>query len=127
MGVKLIIHFINGMPFSSIFRPLLNIEQVDDNTYLIKASKSAVFSNWLLFRSQIYTYGLLQNKNIIVDLSDTNLVDHSTMEKLSELRRDFASKGLTLEIIGLEHHVNLSGHPEGSRIRSHAVAQHTGH
>ena len=127
MGVKLMIHFINGMPLSSLFRPLLNIEQIDDNTYLIKASKSAVFSNWLLFRSQIYTYGLLQNKNVIVDLSDTNLVDHSTMEKLSELRRDFAAKGLTLEITGLEHHVNLSGHPEGSRIRGTAAVPQAGH
>ena len=127
MGVKLMIHFINGMPLSSIFRPLLNIEQVDGQTYRIKASQSAVFSNWLLFRKQIYTYGLLENKNIIVDLSETNLVDHSTMEKLMELQRDFQSKGLTLEIVGLDQHVNLSGHPQGTRIRGQAATLDAAH
>ena len=121
------IHFINGMPLSSIFRPLLNIEQVDDQTYRIKASQSAVFSNWLLFRKQIYTYGLLENKNIIVDLSETNLVDHSTMEKLMELQRDFQSKSLTLEIVGLDQHVNLSGHHQGTRIRGQAATLDAAH
>jgi len=118
IGVKLLIHFINGMPLTSVFRPILAIEQVDDNTYCIRASQSAVFSNWLLFRNQIYSYGILQEKNVIVDLSQTNLVDHSTMEKLTELKRDFTANGLTLEITGLDNHVNLSNHPIGTRIRS---------
>ena len=124
MGVKLLIHFINGMPISSLFRPFLSIEQVDEQTYRIAAAKSAVFSNWLMFRSQIYTYGLLQEKNVIVDLSETNLVDHSTMEKLNELRRDFELKGLKLEITGLDQHLNLSQHPEGTRIRSTPTIPH---
>ena len=127
MGVKLLIHFINGMPITSLFRPFLSIEQVDERTYRISAAKSAVFSNWLMFRSQIYTYGLLQEKNVIVDLSETNLVDHSTMQKLNELRRDFEAKGLTLEITGLERHINLSQHPEGTRIRSQPVVHQHGH
>lgn len=83
-----------------------------------------MFSNWLMFRSQVYTYGLLQEKNVIVDLSETNLVDHSTMEKLNELRRDFEAKGLTLEITGLDQHINLSQHPEGTRIRSKPTVPH---
>ena len=124
MGVKLLIHFINGMPITSLFRPFLTIEQIDDRTYRIAAAKSAVFSNWLLFRRQIYLYGLLQEKNVIVDLSETNLVDHSTMEKLSELHRDFESKGLKLEITGLDQHLNLSQHPQGTRIRSKPTVPH---
>lgn len=121
MGVKLLIHFINGMPLSSLFKPFLTVEQPDDKTSVIHASKSAVFSNWILFRSQIYQYGLLQGRNVIVDFSDANLVDFSTMEKLSELRGDFEVKGLTLEITGLDKHLNLSQHPSGSRVRSSYV------
>ena len=124
MGVKLLIHFINGMPITSLFRPFLTIEQIDDRTYRIAAAKSAVFSNWLLFRRQIYLYGLLQDKNVIVDLSETNLVDHTTLEKLNALKQDFVAKGLTLEIVGLDQHISLSGHPEGTRIRSAAVPHH---
>ena len=118
MGVKLLIHFIHGMPLSSLFKPFLNIEQVDDKTCRIAASKSAVFSNWLLFRSQIYQYGLLQDKSVIVDLSETVLVDHATLEKLHELSRDFESKGLALKVVGLDQHFNTSHHPQGTRIRS---------
>ncbi len=118
MGVKLLIHFMHGMPMTSLFRPFLNIEQIDDKTCRIAAGKSAVFSNWLLFRSQIYQYGLLQDKNVIVDLSGTILVDHTTLEKLLELSRDFEFKGLTLKVVGLDQHFNPSQHPQGTRIRS---------
>lgn len=117
VGVKLIIHFIHGMPLSSLFKPFLNIEQVDDTTCRIAASKSAVFSNWLLFRNQIYEYGLLRDNNVIVDLSETILVDHTTLQKLNELRRDFDIKGLTLTITGLDQHLNTSQHPHGTRMR----------
>lgn len=118
IAVKLGIHFINGVPLMSIFRPFLNIEQVDDSTYRILASKSAIFSNWLLFRRQIYLYGLTENKNIIVDLSETQLVDHTVLENLHELQQDFADKKLSLTIVGLEHHVALTDHPESTRVRS---------
>lgn len=117
IGVKLLIHYVNGMPLNSVFKPILQIEQVDDDTYCIRASKSAVFSNWLQFRRQIVTYGILQEKNVIVDLSDTVLVDHSTMQKLLDLREDFAREHLTLTITGLDQHSNPSLHPVGTRIR----------
>jgi MFS superfamily sulfate permease-like transporter len=122
IGVKLLIHFINGVPLISLFKPFLTIEQYDENTYLIKASQSAVFSNWLLFRKQIYTYGMLQDKNIILDLSETQLVDHTVMEKLEEVQHDFESKGLRLHIRGLEHHISVSGHPTSARIRGKVQA-----
>jgi MFS superfamily sulfate permease-like transporter len=120
IGVKLLIHFINGVPIVSLFLPFLTIEPVDENTYLIKAAQSAVFSNWLLFRKQIYTYGMLQDKNIILDLSETHLVDHTVMEKLKEVQNDFEGKGLRLHIRGLEKHISVSGHPTSARIRGRA-------
>ena len=46
--------------------------------------------------------GLAQRKNIVVDLSDTQLVDHSVMEKLHELDSDFQQAGLTLTLLGFE-------------------------
>jgi MFS superfamily sulfate permease-like transporter len=123
IGVKLIIHYINGMPLTSVFQPFLSVEQLDEKTYLIKASKSAVFSNWLLLRHQICSYGILDNKNIVIDFSESELVDHSVMENLHELRSDFAAVGLDLRIVGLESHISLSPHPESTRVRA-ARASH---
>jgi MFS superfamily sulfate permease-like transporter len=117
IGVKLVIHYINGMPLLSIFRPFLSVEHLDEKTYLIKASKSAVFSNWLLMRRQIRSYGILENKNIVIDFSESQLVDHSVMENLHGLQTEFSANGLELRIIGLESHIPLSAHPESTRVR----------
>ena len=117
IAVKLLIHYMNGVPLMSLFRPFLNVEQADEHTYRIKVSQSAVFSNWLMFRSQIYNHGLLIDKNIILDFAETKLVDHTVMEKLLDMQRDFEAKGLKLEIMGLEHHISLSGHPASARLR----------
>lgn len=117
IGVKLLIHFINGMPISSIFKPFLTIEQVDDNTCLIKAERSAVFSNWILLRRQIVNYGLLRDNNLVVDMSGCTLVDHTVMEKLHELERDFEAKNLKLTVLGLDDHMPMSEHPRAARRR----------
>jgi MFS superfamily sulfate permease-like transporter len=117
IGVKLLIHFINGVPISSLFKPFLTIEQVDENTCLIKAERSAVFSNWILLRRQIMNYGLLRDNNLVVDMGGCTLVDHTVMEKLHELERDFAAKNLTLTVVGLDDHMPLSEHPHAARRR----------
>ncbi|MFM7070173.1 MAG: SulP family inorganic anion transporter [Planctomycetota bacterium] len=118
IGVKLVIHYINGMPLLSIFRPFLSVEQIDGKTYLIKASKSAVFSNWLLLRRQIRSYGILDGRNIVIDFSESELVDHSVMENLHGLQSEFSANGLELRIVGLESHISLSSHPESTRVRA---------
>jgi MFS superfamily sulfate permease-like transporter len=59
--------------------------------------------------------GLVHRKNVIVDLSDTRLVDHTVMEKLHELERDFEREGLRLEVVGLDNHRPLSAHPFSAR------------
>jgi len=118
IGVELLIHFLNGVPLLSLFRPYLEIESVDEKTNLIKVRESAVFTNWIMFKRQIENYGILLNMNAIVDLTDTKLVDHTVMAKLRDLKRDFAAKNLTLEIIGLDGHVAFSQHPEAGRRKN---------
>ncbi len=90
--VKLSIHLYNGLPPSSIFLPYLEITDQGDNTVLINAKGSAVFSNFIPFRRQIEQVGLVGRNNVIVDLSAAKLVDHSVMEKLHELQLDFRCK-----------------------------------
>jgi MFS superfamily sulfate permease-like transporter len=115
--VKLVIHLINGMPLRSLFKPFLDIEPRDDGTYVIRVRGSAVFSNWISFKHQIEHIGLNQRNNLVIDLSETRLVDHSVMEKLHELQEDFAHAGLSLELTGLESHRQLSKHPFSARRR----------
>ncbi len=102
IALKMVIHIVNGVPVRSLFKPYLEVQEIDSNTSLIIARESAVFSNWIPFRRQIEQIGLVQQRNIIVDLSDTKLVDHSVMEKLEEMQRDFEQEGLKFEIHGLD-------------------------
>ena len=113
--LKMMIHIANGVPLKSLFKPYLEVEIVDDNTSRIIAHQSAVFSNWIPFKRQIEEIGLVQKRNLIVDVSNTKLVDHSVMEKLSEIQRDFEQEGLTFEVRGLDSLRPLANNPHAAR------------
>lgn len=113
--VKLSIHMYNGLPLSSIFLPYLEVSVQDEQTVLINARGSAVFSNFIPFRRQIEQVGLVGRNNVIVDLSAAKLVDHSVMEKLHELQLEFEQNQLTLEVRGLDAHKQMSAHPMAAR------------
>ncbi|WP_338060558.1 SulP family inorganic anion transporter [Rubripirellula obstinata] len=113
--LKMIIHASNGMPLKSMFKPFLEIQDVNKNTSMIVAKESAVFSNWIPFRRQIEQVGLVQKRNLIVDLSGTKLVDHSVIEKLKEMERDFQQEGLEFEVRGLDSLQPLAGGSHAAR------------
>ena len=113
--VKLFIHVMNGVPLQSFFKPFLEVESTGENSCLVSAKHSAVFSNWIPFRRQLEELGYVQRQNITLDLSQTKLVDHSVMEKLHELQLDFESDGLTLEIIGLDALLPVARHELSAR------------
>ncbi|MEZ6134448.1 MAG: SulP family inorganic anion transporter [Pirellulaceae bacterium] len=117
IALKLFIHNLNGVPIKSMFKPFLEVEDIDERTSRIVASGSAVFSNWIPFRRQIEQIGLVQKRNLLIDLSDTNLVDHSTIEKLEEMQREFEQEGLTLELVGLDALQPLSPNAHAARRR----------
>lgn len=115
IGVKIMIHVFNGVPLISLFKPFLDVSPLDDQTVLVQAQKSAVFSNWILFRSKLVKVGINERRNIVLDMSKTTLVDHSVMEKLHELESDFADANLELKIIGLDLHGSNSAHKFSAR------------
>ncbi len=118
IGVKLLIHVFNGVPVWALFKSYLDVEIKDDNTAVIRVRYSAVFSNWILFRRHIIRIGLVERRNVDLDFSDCKLVDHSVMEKLQELERDFEDAGLQLRMTGLEGHKPLSHHDSAARKRA---------
>lgn len=118
IAVKILIHVMNGLPLSSVFKPSLEIERQGENTCVIRVHRSAVFSNWIPFRRQLEDLGLVQRQNLVLDFSNTKLVDHTTMEKLHDLQREFERENLKLDIIGLDVHRQLSGHPLSARKRA---------
>jgi MFS superfamily sulfate permease-like transporter len=119
--LKMIIHVSNGVPLRSLFKPYLEVVDVNENTSMIVARQSAVFSNWIPFRRQIEDIGLVQRRNLIIDLSDTQLVDHSVMGKLQEMAHTFEQEGLSFEVRGLESLRPLADNAQAARKRGLAT------
>lgn len=118
IGVKILVHAINGVPIWPAWRlfvPYFDVELLEDETALVNARHSAIFTNWILFRRKLVELGLVEGKNVVVDFSQCRLVDHSVMEKMHELEQDFEHGGVRLEIRGLDNHKPLSDHPMAAR------------
>lgn len=116
IGVKLLLHIYHAMPVSALIRPHVRIEEPNDRTYIVYVHHFAVFSNWILLRRTIV--GLNADREIIVDLSETRLVDHTVMEKLHQLEVEFKEMGRHLTIVGLEEHATGSSHPLAARTKT---------
>lgn len=100
--LELIIHVANGAALRSLFKPVIEIRELDEETSLIIAREAAVFSNWIPLRKQIEDIRLTQKRNLIMDVSGTTLIDHSVMGKLEGIERDFEQVGLSFEVRGLD-------------------------
>jgi len=121
--LKMVFHVANGVPLNSLFKPYIEVEEVNADTSMIIASQSAVFSNWIPFRRQIEEIGLVQKRNLIIDLSNTQLVDHSVMGKLDEMARDFEQEGLRFEVRGLDTLQPFSPDSHAARKRGLATVR----
>lgn len=112
--VKAIIHVINGAPVASLFKPSIRVDRDDAAT--ITVEKSAVFSTWIPLKKRI---GRLQeSQKVVVDLSNTALVDHTVMANLHELAQEFKENQRQLALAGLDGHKMLSEHPQAARKKS---------
>ena len=73
----------------------------------------AVFSNWIFLRRSIVS--LDGGRDVVLDLSETRLVDHTVMEKLHELESEFEQMNRKLIVTGLDRHTAVSEHPRAAR------------
>ena len=112
IAVKWLIHMINGMSIRTMFRPDVEMADREDGTHVVLVRNAIVFSNWILFKRRIEA---LEDADVVLDLSETKLVDHTAMEKLHELEQEFSAAGRQLIVIGLDNHRPMSKHPHAAR------------
>ncbi|MBE7412024.1 MAG: SulP family inorganic anion transporter [Leptospiraceae bacterium] len=85
MGIltKILVQFIQGVSPSEMF-VLKHDKKVEKNgTNVISITGAATFSNYILLRRAIAN--IPQDKNIILDFSNSKFIDHTVMENLIEL------------------------------------------
>ncbi|MCC6726056.1 MAG: SulP family inorganic anion transporter [Saprospiraceae bacterium] len=115
MLLKIIIHLVNGAPFSAIFKVPATVS-FDDDHYVVEVEKAAVFTNWLGLKAKLEA--IPQGMHVDIDLSKTKLVDHSVMENLHHFEHDYIATGGTVKIKGLHDHMPLSGHNLAARKKA---------
>jgi MFS superfamily sulfate permease-like transporter len=117
VGVVLeaVIHLVNGASVGKMAAADVEVVDVDAKTALLRVRGAAVFTNWLGLRKKLLSVG--EGRNVVVDLSETTLVDHTVMDKLHGLEREFAERGRTLEVRGLDEHKPLGADRLSARKR----------
>ncbi|MCZ6799340.1 MAG: SulP family inorganic anion transporter [Nitrospirae bacterium] len=113
--VNLVLHVKNGAPAKSLFKSQLRVDREGSTGVTIRVKDSAIFSTWIGLKKKLEEFE--QEPHVVLDLSETYLVDHTTMSKLHEMEKEFKEKNSTLVITGLEQHQPLSSHPEAGRKR----------
>ena len=97
--------------------PLLKIDEQrsEEGGVKLAVTKGALFTTWISFRKRLER--LKAEPSVVVDLSEAVLVDHTVMQKLIEMERDYKESGSELVIAGLEHHRKVSNHPAAARLK----------
>jgi MFS superfamily sulfate permease-like transporter len=124
IALELMFHLWNGAPLRGLlWSDVLAVADGDRKVTLL-VRNAATFTNWLGLRKAIVLNAAGKDE-VVVDLHQTRLVDHSVMEKLHELEKEFTETGKVLTVVGLHEHRPLSGHPLAARKRTAGVSTPT--
>jgi MFS superfamily sulfate permease-like transporter len=112
VALKFILHLARGAEIGSLFKVKANVVESGTDHYTVNVESSAIFSNYISLESILNK--LPHKKTIVVDLSKCKLVDHSVMEHLSHMKREYVHEGGIFDIVGLQEHSRASVHPLAS-------------
>lgn len=117
-GTTLIIHIIRlrsiSKLFTILFRPnVVSYEEEDGDIYHISVKGHSNFLNYPRLKNAMDLVPIGESMNI--DVSLTEFIDHSVMEHLAEYEENYIRRGGNFEIIGLDTHRSVAGHPLSAR------------
>ncbi len=120
--LKIVLHLVNGAPLGGMFKPQIETIQ-EGGTVTLRVHQCAVFTNYLALRKALNAH--TNAKRVVIDLSETLLVDHTVSDKLHHLQQEYSKAGRTLELHGLDQHTRLSQHHLSAAKRRKRIAATT--
>jgi MFS superfamily sulfate permease-like transporter len=109
---KLLIELALGAGVKHLLEVAVDREEAGGTTYLTLRS-AGIFTNYLSLKAIIREAG--KEGSVVLDISKSPLVDHTTMERLHDLVGEFQHDGKTFRIDGGERLAKLSQHPMAVR------------
>ncbi len=113
IGVKFLQHIFFGADIKSMFKMNTKIIEIEPNNYEIKMPDEALFTNLLQFEKLFDKIN--SNANVILDFSETVMVDHTFMEALHSREDEFHRAGGSINYKNMDRLTSYSVHPLSSR------------
>ncbi len=111
--LKIIINLVNGIALKNLFKAEIEITENAGN-YIVDIKSGLVFSNVLGLKKHLAT--LPQGKNVVIDVSKTSIVDHTSMLTLNGFTSEYKEAGGTIKVMGFENHTQLSKANSSARL-----------
>jgi MFS superfamily sulfate permease-like transporter len=111
--LELIINLAHGASLKNLFKTNIEVKHKDD-VYYLYVKEDLVFSNLLGFKKKFQT--IPAGSNVVIDVSEATLVDHTCIVTINGLVSDFKDEGGHVKIVGFDHHRQLSKDPTSTRI-----------
>jgi len=111
--LELIINMVNGASLKNLFKTDIVVIQQGEN-YTMRVKGDLVFSNLLGFKKKFLA--IPEGKYVTINVSQTNLVDHTSIVTINGLVEHYKDSGGKVLVIGFENHRQLSKDPTSTRI-----------
>lgn len=112
--LEIIINLVNGTSAKDLFKSNISINAVNENDVTMTVNSGLVFSNVLGFKKAFAT--LPKGKNVTVDVTNANIVDHTSILTLNGLVYDYKYEGGTIKVVGFDNHTQLGHAPTSTRL-----------
>lgn len=113
LALKLAIHLLRGAPIRALFLPQVTAK-THSGTLTITVHGAATFAAILPIRNRINTE-LGQCQRVVIDLTQSTLVDHTFLSRMETLSQELANVDFSIE--GLNKLQAFASHPHATRLR----------
>lgn len=112
--IKFMLHLLRGADWKTLFKPnMVVVNTEDEDTVYVEIKDAAIFSNYLGVKKNLDR--LPRGKYVILDFSETTMVDYTTLEHIYHYAATYQDLGGKIEIVGLDHLEPESNYPLATR------------
>jgi MFS superfamily sulfate permease-like transporter len=112
--LELMINIINKTPIKDLFKSNVELKAVNESETILKVNSALVFSNILGFKKVFES--IPSGKNVSVDMSQSKIVDHTSIVTINGLVEDYKEEGGKVKVLGFENHKQLGHSATSTRI-----------
>lgn len=112
--LEIIVNLVNGASIKNLFKSDTPITKLSEDDYILTVNGGLMFSNILGLKKVFAT--LPEGKNVTIDVSKAEIVDHTSILTLNGLVEDYKDNGGKIKVEGFNHHKQLGHAPTSTRI-----------